>query len=119
MPASSKKKPHPVAVAFGKALREARNQDGRSQEALALDCDLDRTYIGLLERGVNQPSLGTVFVLADQLSVLAEDLVTATRDTMAAKRTRGSKTTSSRRARALKARTRGRAAKRPKAGRKD
>ena len=42
---------------------------GLSQEALALECGLDRTYISLLERGLRQPTLSTVFALAQVLNV--------------------------------------------------
>lgn len=42
---------------------------GLSQEKLALECGLDRTYISLLERGLRQPTLSTVFVVAQVLNV--------------------------------------------------
>ena len=61
--------------AFGRALREFREAKDLSQEALAFEADLDRTYISLLERGIRQPSLGTVFSLAQALSCKAVDLV--------------------------------------------
>jgi len=46
-----------------------------SQEALALESQLDRTFISLLERGLRQPSLTTIFQLARTLGLLPEDLV--------------------------------------------
>jgi transcriptional regulator with XRE-family HTH domain len=64
--------------AFGKALRDFRGTEGMSQEALAFEADLDRTYISLLERGIRQPSLGTIFSLSKALSCKASDLVAAT-----------------------------------------
>lgn len=51
-------------VAFGKVLRALRKQAGLSQEQLALDADLQRNYISLLERGLNSPSIKTLFKLS-------------------------------------------------------
>tara|TARA_R110002074_G_C12468159_1_gene659995 strand:+ start:1155 stop:1391 length:237 start_codon:yes stop_codon:yes gene_type:complete len=58
-----------LSQAFGKVLRERRMAAGLSQEKLALECGLDRTYISLLERGLRQPTLSTVFVVAQVLNV--------------------------------------------------
>jgi transcriptional regulator with XRE-family HTH domain len=41
----------PMLVAIGKAIRVARKDQGISQEALALATELDRSYIGGIERG--------------------------------------------------------------------
>lgn len=51
-------------AAFGMVLRDLRKQAGLSQEQLALDADLQRNYISLLERGLNSASIKTVFKLA-------------------------------------------------------
>lgn len=40
---------------FGSVLRELRTQVGLTQEQLGFECDLDRTFISLLERGLRQP----------------------------------------------------------------
>ena len=69
-----------VAVAFGASLAKARaawREGGRrlSQERLAESADLDRTYISLLERGLRQPTLETVFRLAEALGIPAGTLV--------------------------------------------
>ena len=40
-----------------------------SQEALALICGLDRTFISLLERGQRQPTLSSIFAIADALEI--------------------------------------------------
>ena len=66
---------NPVAVAFGSVLRESRTKADLSQEALALEAGVDRTFISLLERGLRQPSLDTVFRLADVLKVAPATLV--------------------------------------------
>jgi len=66
---------HPVAIAFGVVLRGARTSAGLSQEALGLACEIDRTYVSLLERGERQPTLATLFALSEQLGVAADTLV--------------------------------------------
>ncbi|MBX3618098.1 helix-turn-helix domain-containing protein [Nitrosomonas sp.] len=60
---------------FGKVLRELRNRTGLSQEQLGLECNLDRTFISLLERGLRQPTLTTLFVLAHKLNVSPVEIV--------------------------------------------
>jgi len=61
--------------AFGIVLREARAASGLSQESLAAEAGLDRTYISLLERGQRQPSLETIFILAVALAVSPSEIV--------------------------------------------
>jgi len=58
-----------LVLAFGHVLKKHRMVKGFSQEQLALYCDLDRTYIGMLERGQRQPSITTIFKLSEQLGV--------------------------------------------------
>ena len=55
--------------AFGQVLRQTRLRRGLSQESLALDAGLDRTFISMLERGLRQPTLATLFALAAALNV--------------------------------------------------
>jgi transcriptional regulator with XRE-family HTH domain len=69
---------NPVAIAFGDVLRAARAKAGLSQEALGLACEIDRTYVSLLERGERQPTLSTLFALSEQLGAPAELLVSQT-----------------------------------------
>lgn len=64
-----------VARAFGEALRMARKEAGLSQEALALQSGIDRTFVSMLERGIRQPALSTVFALSAVLSVTPGKLV--------------------------------------------
>ena len=42
---------------FGLVVRELRIQKGVSQERLALDADIDRTYIGHIEKGALNVSI--------------------------------------------------------------
>lgn len=64
-----------ISKAFGAILRRKREEKELSQEELAHICGLDRTFISLLERGLRQPSLSTVFTIADNLEVPAFELV--------------------------------------------
>ncbi|MEH6421265.1 helix-turn-helix transcriptional regulator [Pseudomonas sp. CGJS7] len=59
-------------------LRQVRVGRGISQEDLALESDLDRTYISVLERGLWQPTLTTPIVLAKALGGDAPGLVSQT-----------------------------------------
>jgi len=58
-----------------------------SQEALALEADLQRHYISLLEHGVNSPSLKTIFKLAAALDVSPDNLMALVVSEAATKRT--------------------------------
>lgn len=64
-----------LARRFGVVVRELRTAAGLSQEELASRCDLDRTYISLLERGLRQPTLTTVFAIAGQLGKQPSQLI--------------------------------------------
>lgn len=60
---------------FGDVLRTLRMERGMSQEALAFEAQLDRTFISLLERGQRLPSLATLFALAEALGISGKDMV--------------------------------------------
>lgn len=64
-----------IVSLFGKVLRELREKNSLSQEKLAEFCDLDRTYISLLERGLRQPTLTTLFKLSSALKIKPSELV--------------------------------------------
>ena len=55
--------------AFGEAVRRARSERGVSQETLAFSSGLDRTFISAVERGVRNPSLASIYALADALGM--------------------------------------------------
>jgi transcriptional regulator with XRE-family HTH domain len=67
----------PAHAAFGQAIRAIRNRRGVSQESLALQCGLDRTYISGIERGTRNPSLTNILKLAAALDVRPAELFTA------------------------------------------
>jgi transcriptional regulator with XRE-family HTH domain len=64
-----------LSSTFGRVLREQRRARGLSQETLALDAGLDRTFISQLERGIRQPTLGTVWKLARVLGLAPSEIV--------------------------------------------
>ncbi|RTD82962.1 XRE family transcriptional regulator [Variovorax atrisoli] len=65
----------PVSIALGTRLKELRIKADRSQAELAFDCELDRTYISLIERGLANPSLWTLGTLAFALKTTIPDLL--------------------------------------------
>ncbi len=54
---------------FGARVRQLRKERKMSQEALALTCDLDRSYVGGIERGERNIGLLNVHRLATALAV--------------------------------------------------
>ena len=61
--------------AFGKALRDIRELRDVSQEQLALNAGLDRTYMSLIERGLSSPTIRTLDRLAEALDVRPSKIV--------------------------------------------
>lgn len=61
-------------LAFGGRVRALRAAKTWSQERLAAEAKLDRTYIGGIERGERNPSLLNIFRLAKALDVPVRDL---------------------------------------------
>lgn len=61
--------------AFGSVIRELRESKGMSQQELADYAEMDRTYLSDLERGLNYPSLNTIYKLADVLKIKPHELI--------------------------------------------
>jgi len=64
-----------ILVRFGQRLRELRKKAGFSQEQFAQQCELDRTYVGGIERGERNLSLRNIEVLARALDVTISELM--------------------------------------------
>jgi transcriptional regulator with XRE-family HTH domain len=60
---------------FGRVLKSLRNAKGISQEKLAELSNLDRSFVSLLERGLRQPSLETLFLIGPPLGVSPSELL--------------------------------------------
>jgi transcriptional regulator with XRE-family HTH domain len=67
----------PARLVFAAALRAAREEAGLSQEELADEAGVHRTYVGQLERGEKNVSIDSMEKLASALNrTLPELLVT-------------------------------------------
>lgn len=64
--------------AFGKVLRRLRKASGLSQEQLALEAGVRRTYVSLIELGQNQPTITVIFRLAGALNKPPSELIEET-----------------------------------------
>ena len=64
-----------LQTAFGRVIREMRVSAGLSQEALSFICGRHRTYVSLIERGKNAPSITTLWMLAEALGVTPCDVI--------------------------------------------
>ena len=60
---------------FGEQLRKARESAQLSQEKLAFEAELDRTYISHLENDKKSPTLDVIFRLCDALGIKASVLI--------------------------------------------
>jgi transcriptional regulator with XRE-family HTH domain len=58
-----------IREVFARNLRKARNAKGLSQEALAYEAGIDRTYISALERGIYSATIDMVGKLAAVLEI--------------------------------------------------
>lgn len=67
-------KKHFDVTDFGRNLRVARKAQGYSQEGFALLVDLDRTYVGGIERGERNPGLKVIIRIAEALKIDVSDL---------------------------------------------
>ena len=65
-----------VAKALGKRIRQLRNKKGWSQELLAAEAGMHRTYLWGVEQGVRNPSIRHLVQIADVLGVTVADLFT-------------------------------------------
>lgn len=64
-----------VRVAFGAAVRKFRHAKGLSQEKLAEDAEIHRTYVGDVERGIRNIALINMVRLANALGVPLSRLI--------------------------------------------
>ena len=62
-------------IKFGKQLAELRRAKGLSQEQLSFLCNVNRTYIGEIERGEKSPTLLIIAKIAKGLEITKSKLM--------------------------------------------
>lgn len=60
---------------FGRVLREFRELKGISQEKLALEAGIDRSYVGRLERNIHSPTVDILFTISKVLQIRASEII--------------------------------------------
>ena len=71
----SDKQEEKIKKLFGMTLKKLRVYQGQSQENFALHSNIDRTFIGKIERAQRQPSLSTLFKIAVELKIPPSELI--------------------------------------------
>ena len=64
-----------LTIQFGQLVRKYRKEKNMSQEQLALLCNMDRSYLGRIERGEVNPTLEKLYELAKSLDVNVKELL--------------------------------------------
>ena len=64
-----------LAKALGTNIRARRKENGISQDALALECGLDRSYMGRIERGEVNITVEKLYKIAARLNCSAASLL--------------------------------------------
>ncbi|MGH7951738.1 MAG: helix-turn-helix domain-containing protein [Limisphaerales bacterium] len=64
--------------AFAAVLRRHREAKNLSRQALAQKAGLHQTYVGMIERGLSNPSLDTANALAEALGIPFAKLIAET-----------------------------------------
>lgn len=75
MPNSSRARQTPHLVALGATIRRIRLAQGLSQEQLALQAEVDRGYLGRVERGDNNAAILTLVRIASALGLPLGQLI--------------------------------------------
>ena len=80
MPEERRKPPKEFIESFGEAIKDLRGRVGLSQEQLALEANLHRTYVSDIERGARNPTVAVIKVLADALKTVPSELFRMARE---------------------------------------
>lgn len=61
---------------LGNRIREIRISQGKTQMDVAMEANLDKNYIGMVERGERNPSFLSLVKIAKGLDIKLQDLFT-------------------------------------------
>lgn len=64
-----------INIKFGKRVIELRKTKGITQEELAYRCDIQRSYMGVIERGEKSVTLNTIEKIAAGLDISIIELM--------------------------------------------
>ena len=64
-----------MELALGREIKKAREVLQKSQEALAFEAGIHRTYVSLIERGKKSPTLAVIVRLAKALGIKPSELL--------------------------------------------
>ncbi|WP_175796101.1 helix-turn-helix domain-containing protein [Burkholderia anthina] len=73
-PESATRSPAPITVALGRRIKQRRHEVDKSQETLAFEALVDRTYISAIERGIANPSIETLANICHALNITLAEL---------------------------------------------
>ena len=66
-----------LAVQIGQIIRQKRTESNITQESLALKCEIDRSYLGRIERGEVNLTVDKLYQIAQVLQISPKDLLPA------------------------------------------
>lgn len=64
-----------LSITLGTKIRSMRNRKGFSQDGLALQCGLDRSYMGRIERGEVNITVDKLYQISELLGCEPADLL--------------------------------------------
>lgn len=75
MPRAAAPAPLPLRLVFARNVRLMRIHAGMSQERMANEANLDRAFIGTLERGTRNISINNIELIANAIGASAHELM--------------------------------------------
>lgn len=64
-----------LSIAIGQLIRNKRKEKNITQESLSLQCGIDRSYMGRIERGEVNLTVEKLYEIASVLKISAKDLI--------------------------------------------